>query len=77
MTRRTKREYDHIEYVQEYLNATRGVWPRVVRELNELGIKASTQSLSVLCNSEEPNPLYKSVMGLYEYARGTGKKWRV
>lgn len=75
MTRRSKVDLDHMQYIRMYLEQTRGIWPRVSRDLQARGVPASVQSLSLFCNREELNPRYKTVMALYAYMRGPGKKW--
>lgn len=75
MTRRSQVDLDHMEYIRKYLSLTRGIWPRIARELQAAGVKCSVSSLSMLCNGRNQDPRYSTVMKLYAYMRGPGQKW--
>jgi hypothetical protein len=67
---------DHLDEIAKYLEATKGLWPRIARELEAAGVKMTVQGLSVLCNrAKTTNPEYRRVMAVYAYIVGPGRRW--
>lgn len=65
---------DHLREIQVYLEATKGLWPRIARELQELGVPMTVPGLHMLCRGVA-NPSYRRAMAVYDYCAGPGKRW--